>query len=130
MKTEIWTTGLILIWGRNRQVTIRSQHRARRHAVFIPIMRIYRPLVLFFVVLALGTPVHAIDPECAGEWSGDTGGDLANGQTLIRGCDYTGSACESYSFSYELVDTNADDDIDIRISDGSDCTTQHTLKMM
>ena len=46
---------------------------------------------------------------------------MANGETQIRGCDYTGYSCDSYTFSYELVDTNSDDNIDIKITDGADC---------
>ena len=63
---------------------------------------------------------------CYGRWSDDlfTGTDMdymANGETQVRGCDYSGESCDSYTFSYELVDNNGYDDIDIMITDGADC---------
>lgn len=63
---------------------------------------------------------------CYGRWSDDlfAGTDMdymANGETQVRGCDYSGESCDSYTFSYELVDNNGYDNIDIMITDGADC---------
>lgn len=78
--------------------------------------------IQFSYSMQCNAPPPPTDSMCSGQMSPDVGGDAQAGDVAMVGCEYSGQTCYSYTFSYVLDDANNDDDIDIYVTDGADCS--------